>query len=178
MRCSLAPVARQVRPAFPVFQWISGWTSTTCMGGKLSLAGKPKTLTEDTSGGVLESGRLGGFEREGRDGVCAIEPDEPFEMFYGLEGKAGLGVEGVAGGRAGLGRRGIVLRHLLHLAERLTDLFEAVRLLTAGLADVVDERLHLGDAIGDLLHRGADLLDPHGAAVGALDRLLDQRRGV
>src|SRR5688500_17124127 len=29
MRCSVAPAARQVRPAFPVFQWISGCTSTT-----------------------------------------------------------------------------------------------------------------------------------------------------
>jgi hypothetical protein len=29
MRCKVAPVATHVRPALPVFQWISGFTSTT-----------------------------------------------------------------------------------------------------------------------------------------------------
>src|SRR5690349_5742191 len=31
MRCSVAPAARQERPALPVLQWISGWTRTMWM---------------------------------------------------------------------------------------------------------------------------------------------------
>src|SRR5258708_40082709 len=77
-------------------------------------------------------------------------------------------------GRDLLDERGILLRRLVHLRDRLTDLLDPGRLLAARGADVAGDPGHLVHRCNDLLYRLAGLGGEIGARVHLAGGLLDE----
>ena len=65
-----------------------------------------------------------------------VELEEGDALVHGL----GLMLQRLGGGGVLLDQRRVLLRHLVHLGERLVDLLDAARLLGAGVGDVGDDR--------------------------------------
>ncbi|KAF1858517.1 hypothetical protein Lal_00015034 [Lupinus albus] len=73
-----------------------------------------------------------------------------------------------------LDERRVLLRHLVHLADGLVDLLDAVRLLLRGARDLGHDVGHAADAGDDVAHRGAGLVDELRARVHVGRRRGDQ----
>ncbi len=104
--------------------------------------------------------------------------DEPIEAAHDGHRLVGVRAEGLARGRTLLGGGGGGLRHLLHLCDRLGDLIDALRLLAARLADLVNQAFHLRHALGAARDRRGDLCYRRGSRLRVCERLLDQGRRV
>lgn len=87
-----------------------------------------------------------------------------FEKIHQILQLAGLIAHRLAGSGGLLNQRGILLRHLVYLQNRLVDLFDARGLLPGSSG-------HFGNDTADFLDRGYDLFE-------RLARLLDQRAAV